>query len=162
VSPCIASAPAPFAVDLEVPADSARAGDREPAAWKNPPIEEAPTTGHGRGFRATIPVYFHVFTDGATGSLSTSQLKQQVNVLNSGFGGFEGGVATGFSFRYAGADYTDNADWFYNMTLGTSLERTAKPATDVGCAATLRCVRERRMQDMYSAFRADGGHPVGQ
>jgi hypothetical protein len=124
-------------VDLAVPADGARAGDREPAAWKNPPIEEAPTTGHGRGFSATIPVYFHVFTDGATGYLPQSQLRQQVNVLNSGFGGFEGGVATGFSFKYAGADYTDNANWFYNLTPGTPLEKEAKGATHVGDARTL-------------------------
>jgi hypothetical protein len=61
---CALSPPSPFAVDLAVPADGARAGDREPAAWKNPPIEEAPTTGHGRGFSATIPVYFHVFREG--------------------------------------------------------------------------------------------------
>jgi Pregnancy-associated plasma protein-A len=137
VLPCAMSASGPFAVDLAVPADGARAGDREPAAWKNPPIEEAPATGHGHGFKATIPVYFHVFTDGTKGYLSTSQLKQQVSVLNAGFGGFEGGVATGFSFKYAGADYTDNADWFYNMTFGTSLERQAKPATHVGDARTL-------------------------
>jgi len=113
---CAAAAPAAFAVNLAEPAGTARAGDREPAAWKNPPIEEAPATGHGHGFSATIPVYFHVFTDGATGYLSTSQLKQQVNVLNTDYAGFEGGYATGFSFKYAGADYTDNASWFYDLT----------------------------------------------
>jgi hypothetical protein len=137
VLPCAVSAPSAFAVDLGVPAEGARAGDREPAAWKSPPIEEAPTTGHGHGFSATTPVYFHVITDGAKGFLSVSELKKQVNVLNSGFGGFEGGVATGFSFRYAGADYTDNANWFYNLGLGTSVEREAKAATHVGDARTL-------------------------
>jgi Pregnancy-associated plasma protein-A len=60
-----------------------------------------------------------------------------VSVLNSGFGGFEGGVATGFSFKYAGADYTDNADWFYDLSPNTPVERQAKAATHVGDARTL-------------------------
>ena len=57
----------------------ARGGEREPSGWKNPPIEEAPATGRGRGFKATIPVYFHVFTDGATGNLTNQQLQGQAN-----------------------------------------------------------------------------------
>ena len=54
-----------------------RAGHREPSGWKNPPIEEAPDA-NDPSFRATIPVYFHVFTDGAEGRLTESQLRQQV------------------------------------------------------------------------------------
>jgi hypothetical protein len=54
-----------------------RGGDREPAAWKSPPIEEAPATEHGPKFKATIPVYFHVFTDGATGNLTNQQLQHR-------------------------------------------------------------------------------------
>ena len=65
---------------------------------------EAPTTGHGKGFTATIPVYFHVFTDGAIGNLTNQQLRQQINVLNADFGGFEGGAYTGFSFDLAGVE----------------------------------------------------------
>ena len=114
-----------------------RGGDREPAAWKSPPIEEAPATGHGHGFRATIPVYFHVFTDGTTGNLTDQQLRKQVDVLNAGFGGFEGGAYTGFSFRFAGADRTDNANWFYNLGPGSPVEREAKAATHEGDASTL-------------------------
>ena len=134
---CAAAAPVAFGVDLAEPAGAARAGYREPSAWKNPPIEEAPASGHGRGFLATIPVYFHVFTDGTTGYLSPTQLRQQVNVLNADYGGFEGGYATGFSFKYAGADYTDNATWFSNLTPGSSVERQAKAVTHVGDARTL-------------------------
>jgi len=118
-------------------AAGARGGEREPAGWKSPPIEEAPATGHGKGFKATIPVYFHVFTDGATGNLTNQQLQQQVNVLNAGFGGFEGGAYTGFSFKLAGAERINNPDWFYNLSPGSSVERTAKAATHVGDARTL-------------------------
>jgi hypothetical protein len=88
-------------------AAGARSGDREPAAWKSPPIEEAPATGHGPKLRASISVYFHVFTDGATGKLTNQQLQQQVDVLNTGIAGFEGGAYTGFAFRLAGVDRTN-------------------------------------------------------
>jgi hypothetical protein len=115
-------------------AAGARAGQREPSGWKNPPIEEAP---HGGRFSATIPVFFHVFTDGAEGRLTESVLRQQVAVLNAGFGGQEGGAATGFRFTYAGVDYTDNATWFEALDPGTSVERAAKAATHKGDASTL-------------------------
>ena len=117
-------------------AAGARAGTREPSGWTNPPIDEAPATK--KPFRATIPVYFHVFTDGTTGRLSETDLKQQITVMNAGFGGREGaGADTGFSFTYAGVDYTNNASWFNDLNPGTSVERTAKAATHVGDARTL-------------------------
>jgi Pregnancy-associated plasma protein-A len=118
-------------------AAGARGGDREPSGWKTPPIDEAPTTGHGHGFKATIPVYFHVFTDGATGNLTNQQLQEQVNVLNADYGGFEGGAYTGFSFKLAGVDRTDNPNWFYNLGPGSPVEREAKAATHQGDASTL-------------------------
>jgi hypothetical protein len=67
----------------------------------------------GKNFRVTVPVYVHVVTDGATGSLTNAQIADQIQVLNMTFGGFEGGYATGFSFRLAGVTRTDNAAWFY-------------------------------------------------
>ncbi|MFL5968896.1 MAG: zinc metalloprotease [Gaiellaceae bacterium] len=112
-------------------------GEREPSGWKSPPIEEAPATGHGPKFRATIPVYFHVFTDGAKGNLTNRQLQQQVDVLNADYAGLEGGAYTGFSFRLAGAERIDNANWFYNLSPGSAVEREAKAATHVGDARTL-------------------------
>ena len=112
-----------------------RGGFREPAGWKNPPIEEAPSTG--KPFKAVVPVYFHIFTDGATGNLTTAQLRDQISVLNAGFGGFEGGAYTGLSFTLAGAERIDNANWFNNLTPGSPVEREAKSATHVGDAATL-------------------------
>lgn len=119
-----------------VVAGAARAGQREPSGWKNAPIDEAPTSPRP-GFKATIPVRFHVFTDGSLGSLTEQDLRRQVNVLNSGFAGREGGFDTGFTFTYAGVDYTDNATWFRQLDPGTSVEREAKAATHVGDASTL-------------------------
>ena len=117
-------------------AAGARGGQREPSGWTNPPIDEAPAVVHP-GFRATIPVRFHVFTDGDEGRLSEQDLRRQVNVLDVTFAGREGGTDTGFGFTYAGVDYTDNATWFRALDPGTSVERSAKAATHTGDAATL-------------------------
>jgi hypothetical protein len=67
----------------------------------------------GRNFRATIPVYFHVVTDGATGAVTDAQIAAQIAVLNNTYAAGEGGAATGFSFKLAGITRTDNALWFY-------------------------------------------------
>jgi hypothetical protein len=104
--------------------EGARAGQREPSGWKNAPIDEAPNIPHP-SFKATIPVRFHVFTNGPVGRLSEQALRQQVGVLNTGFAGREGGSHTGFAFTYAGVDYTDNATWFRELNPGTSVEREA-------------------------------------
>ena len=79
----------------------------------------------GPGFKATVPVYFHVVTDGATGAVTDRQVADQVEVLNKTFGGREGGDATGFSFTLAGIDRTDDADWFY-AGIGGTHEHTMK------------------------------------
>jgi len=68
----------------------------------------------GKRFAATVPVYFHVVTDGATGSLTDAQIADQIAVLNHTFKGGEGGFATGFAFKLAGVTRTDNAGWFYS------------------------------------------------
>jgi hypothetical protein len=111
------------------------AADREPSGWRATSIDEAPATH--KKFNASIPVYFHVFTDGATGNLTSQQISDQINVLNADYGGFEGGFATGFSFKLAGVERIDNANWFNNLTPGSSVEREAKAATHTGDASTL-------------------------
>ncbi len=63
-------------------------------------------------FAATVPVYFHVITDGAEGALSDEEIAGQIEVLNVDFGGGEGGADTGFTFELAGITRTDNAGWF--------------------------------------------------
>ena len=67
----------------------------------------------GRNFKATIPVYFHVVTDGAIGAVTDSQIAGQIAVLNNTCAGGEGGAATGFSFKLAGITRTSNPPWFY-------------------------------------------------
>ena len=117
----------------------ARAGERDaPGVTQTP--EEVPASARrkgGKGFRATIPVYFHVITDGSTGDLSNLAIRKQMDVLNLTFGGFEGGAASGFTFKLAGVQKIDNADWFYNLTPGSKVERDAKSATHIGGADVL-------------------------
>jgi hypothetical protein len=79
----------------------------------------------GKRFSATVPVYFHVITDGATGALTDAQIANQIAVLNNTFGGGEGGANTGFTFTLAGVTRTDNADWF-NANAGGTNEHTMK------------------------------------
>jgi hypothetical protein len=67
----------------------------------------------GTDFTATVPVYFHVVTDGAIGGLTRPQIAAQIRVLNVTFGGGEGGANTGFTFELVGVTRTDNAKWFY-------------------------------------------------
>jgi hypothetical protein len=78
--------------------------------------QDLPASARGRagpGFTAGIPVYVHVITDGAVGSLTTKQINDQIRVLNLTFAGGEGGADSGFSFQLAGVTRTDNAAWFY-------------------------------------------------
>jgi Pregnancy-associated plasma protein-A len=71
----------------------------------------------GANFSATVPVYFHVVSDGSTGSLTRSQILAQIRVLNNTFGGGEGGADTGFTFELVAITRTDNAKWF-NASIG--------------------------------------------
>ncbi|MGH3103250.1 MAG: zinc metalloprotease [Gaiellaceae bacterium] len=86
-------------------------------------------------FTATIPVYFHVITDGRTGSVSKSTVKEQITVLNTTLGGFRGGADTGFRFVLKGLDYTDNAEWFALETFAA--EVAMKSALKQGDATAL-------------------------
>jgi hypothetical protein len=67
----------------------------------------------GKNFRQSVPVWFHVVSDGAIGNISNTVIQNQMSVLNLAFGGFYGGVNTGFSFKLAGVTRTDNAAWHY-------------------------------------------------
>ncbi len=87
----------------------------------------------GQNFRATVPVYFHVVTDGAKGALTNAQIAAQIDVLNNTFAAGEGGAVSGFSFKLAGVTRTDNAGWFYANPGGTnehSMKRTLKQGGD--------------------------------
>jgi hypothetical protein len=87
---------------------------REPDLGQAADNLPAPAQGQaGPNFSATVPVYFHVVSDGTIGSLTTAQIDAQMNVLNNTFAGGEGGTNTGFAFQLAGITRTDNAKWFY-------------------------------------------------
>jgi Pregnancy-associated plasma protein-A len=87
-------------------------------------------------FAQTIPVYFHVITDGQTGALTNRQLDNQIAVLNNTFAGGEGGADTGFSFELAGVTRTDSAAWFYAGPSGVN-ENSMKSALRQGGADAL-------------------------
>jgi hypothetical protein len=91
----------------------------------------------GKGFGATVPVYFHVVTpDGVTGNVTLNQIKAEIRAMNAGFSGAEGGVDTGFRFSLAGVDRTVNADWYFAGPT-TSGERAMKKALKQGGAESL-------------------------
>jgi hypothetical protein len=83
----------------------------------------------------SVPVWFHVITDGSTGNLTTQQINAQMAALNDGFGGDEGGEDTGFSFTLAGVTRTDNAVWFASRNAGA--EHDMKQALKRGGDNTL-------------------------
>jgi hypothetical protein len=90
----------------------------------------------GKGFAVTVPVYFHVVTDGSTGALTNRQIADQIAVLNTTFAGGEGGAKSGFGFELAGTTHTDNAAWFYANPGGTN-EKTMKQTLRRGGASAL-------------------------
>src|SRR5918998_3182012 len=97
-------------------------------------VGAAPASAQGKAgkrFRATIPVWFHVVTDGATGNVTNEQIAAQIAVLNTTFAGGEGGADTGFSFTLAGVTRTDNAGWF-NANPGGTNEHSMKRALHRG------------------------------
>ena len=90
-----------------------RGGQREPDLGEvHEDLPASAVNKASKNFRATVPVYFHVITDGSTGSLTATQIAAQIAVLNATFAGAEGGARTGFSFTLAGVTHTDNAAWF--------------------------------------------------
>lgn len=90
----------------------------------------------GKAFRATVPLWFHVVSDGATGNVTQAQIDEQITVLNLAYSGFYGGADMGFRFKLAGVTRTDNASWFY-AGAGSSAEREMKKALRRGDAGTL-------------------------
>ena len=66
----------------------------------------------------TVPIWFHVITDGSTGSLTDRQLRAQVAQMNAAFGGTYGGADTGFAWTFAGVDRTNNAVWYASKSGG--------------------------------------------
>jgi hypothetical protein len=80
-------------------------------AHKNVPANRSRATRPG--FSVTVPTWVHVVSDGAIGNVSDRAINDQIRVLDMTFGGFEGGVATGFNFELVGVTRTNNATWHY-------------------------------------------------
>lgn len=81
----------------------------------------------------TIPVYFHVIHDGATGKLTKTEIKKQITVLNDAYAGKgDGNTATGFKFGLTSIDYTDNAEWYNGIVDDSPEERDMKTALRKG------------------------------
>ena len=96
--------------------------------------QDLPATAKGKAgkkFSTTVPVYFHVVTDGAVGAVTDDDVATQIAVLNKTYGGREGGATTGFSFALAGLTRTDNSVWFYANPGGTA-EHSMKKALHAG------------------------------
>ncbi len=112
-------------------------GPKEPSL--NATYEAMPASARGKGgskFKATVPVWFHVVSDGAIGNVTQAQIDEQMTVLNLAFAGVYGGVPSGFKFALAGVTRTNNADWFYGG-IGGSAERPMKRALHRGGFETL-------------------------
>ncbi|WP_350274922.1 zinc metalloprotease [Kribbella sp. HUAS MG21] len=110
----------------------ARGGAREPDLGQV--AQDLPASAKGKakaGFGVTVPVYFHVVTDGSIGALTARQISAQIAVLNNTYAGGEGGDQTGFTFKLAGVTRTDNAAWFYANPGGTG-EHGMKQALHTG------------------------------
>ena len=87
---------------------------REPSAAARGGAEVPATEARhgGPDFKATVPVYFHVISNGTDGAVSATTISQQMNVLGKGYAGKYGGANSGFKFTLAGVDHTTNAAWF--------------------------------------------------
>ena len=79
----------------------------------------------------TINVYVHVITaSNGSGGVSSSQINNQLNVLNAAY------ARSGWQFALAGTDTTANDSWF-NLSQGSSAEVQMKNALRSGTADDL-------------------------
>ena len=100
--------------------------------------KDTPARAKGRApanFAVTVPVWFHVMTDGAEGNLTDTDIGNQLRVLNNAYAGRAGGAASGFSFVIAGITRTNNSAWY--AVQGGGAEHEMKRAMKRGNDGTL-------------------------
>ena len=84
-----------------------------------------------------IPVFFHVITDNAgNGDVPDAQIDAQLDVMNKGFAGADGGADTSFQFVKIGVERVKNSAWF-GVTPDSAAEREMKSTLRKGGADTL-------------------------
>lgn len=77
-----------------------------------------------------IPIYFHIITAGSVGAKTDSQIKGQLDVINTAYG------SRGFSFVLKGITRTDNSSWYTGVSPGSQAEKEMKQALRIGSAST--------------------------
>ena len=98
-------------------------------------VRDLPKEAKGRApsnFSVTVPVYWHVVTDGTAGAVTDTQIRTQISAINRGFSGGEGGAATGFTFSLSGVTRTNNAVWYRSQSAGAEheMKRALKQGAD--------------------------------
>ncbi len=118
---------------------AARGTAREPLTMAQS-MQEVPASALAKMSAKTgvvsIPIYFHIITDGTTGLVSDTTINKQIVALNNSYSGQLGGVKTGFRFRVAGVDHTNNAAWFA-VNPGDPAEKAMKRALHKGGSGAL-------------------------
>lgn len=116
---------------------AAKCGTRHPVESERERIEAevheriqnvAGTSSHATG--GTIPVYFHVITNGTAGNVTDAQINSQINVLNQAY------APWGWQFTLVQTTRTSNSTW-YNSCGTSSVETQMKNALRQGSADDL-------------------------
>jgi hypothetical protein len=94
---------------------------------------------------ATIPVYWHVITNGTSGKLTSTQIQSQLTVLNNAY------APSGFSFSLAATATTTNSDWF-----SIAMPRNGREPSDAKAMKSALHQGGTNALNIYSTTFSDG------